>query len=64
MKQGTVAGALADFALMMIIFTIINLLFQHGLNFASWDIQETQITYNTTLAAVLAVGWLVRRRFF
>ncbi len=64
MKQGTVTGVLADFALMIIGFTIIDLLFKHGLNFASWDIQATQITYNTTLAAVLAVGIFVRRRFF
>jgi hypothetical protein len=63
-KQGSVAGLLADFALMLVAIFVLDLLFRFGLQFRSWDLEQTRINYNTSLAAALALVWFVRKRFF
>jgi hypothetical protein len=63
-KQGSVAGLLADFALMLVAIFVLDLLFRFGLQFRSWDLEQTRINYNTLLAAALALVWFVRKRFF
>lgn len=64
MKQGSVAGLLADFALMLVAIFVLDLLFRFGLQFRFWDLEQTRINYNTLLAAALALVWFVRKRFF
>ena len=64
MKQGTIAGLLADFASMLVAIFVLDLLFRFGLQFRHWDLEQTRINYNVSLAAALAVVWFLRKRFF
>jgi hypothetical protein len=62
-KRGTVLGALTNFALILITLVIVELALEFGFRISEWNLQDARLVFNGSLAAALAVMFLLIERW-
>lgn len=60
MKQSKLFRILSDFCLFLVVLSLADLLFRHGLNFNAWNLASARLAYNASIAAVIAIVFYLR----
>ena len=60
MKQSKLLRVITDFCIFMVILSLADLLFRHGLNFGAWNLASARLAYNASIAAVFAMVLYLR----
>ena len=60
MKQSKLLRMITDFCIFMVILSLADLLFRHGLNFGAWNLASARLAYNASVAAVIAIIFHLR----
>ena len=60
MKQSKLFGIITDFCLFLVLLSVVDLLFRHGLNFSAWNLASARLAYNASIAAVIAIVFYLR----
>ncbi len=60
MRQSNLLRIITDFCIFMVILSLADLLFRHGLNFGAWNLASARLAYNASVAAVIAIIFYLR----
>jgi hypothetical protein len=62
-KRGSLDGAVIDFAIFLIVLSVMDLVFKFGFEISEWNLHDARLAFNGSIAGVLTVIFFIRARF-